>query len=72
MKKLASAKKKPVESQYSSLSHKKTNTFTLIASNFVREQLIIYSCIKLTCGDAENEQYITAKQTAALKIVKCG
>ena len=34
--------KKPVESQYSSLSHKKTHTFTIIAMNSVQEQLIIF------------------------------
>ena len=31
--------KKPVESHYSSSSRKKTHTFTIIAMNFVQEQL---------------------------------
>ena len=33
--------KKPVEYQYSSSSRKKTQTFTIIAMNFVQEQLNI-------------------------------
>ena len=39
MNKLAFCFKKPVESQYSSLSRKKTHTFTINAMNFVQEQL---------------------------------
>ena len=35
----SSSRKKPVESQYSSSSRKKTHTFTIIAMNFVQEQL---------------------------------
>ena len=37
--KLAFCFKKPVESQYSSLSRKKIHTFTINAMNFVQEQL---------------------------------
>ena len=36
--------KKPVESQYSSSSVKKTHTFTIIAMNFVQEQLTTPIC----------------------------
>ena len=39
MNKLAFCLKKPVESQHSSSSRKKTHTFTIIAMNFVQEQL---------------------------------